>query len=109
VTTRRVTTGRATTGRATTGARPPRKRRRPAPSYWLVAAAEVVVATVVALVLPRMESWYGWHDGVSYDASTAQAVLGAIAAGMITLTGFVLTAMTLMVQTVQSQSSRLLQ
>jgi uncharacterized membrane protein len=38
----------------------------------------------------------------------AESTLGAIAGGMITLTGFVLTAVTLIVQTVQSQSPRLL-
>lgn len=41
------------------------------------------------------------------DVSAAQATLGAIAAGVITLTGFVLTAVTLVVQSVQSMSPRL--
>jgi uncharacterized membrane protein len=77
--------------------------------YWPLAIAEVVVAIVVALTLPNLESYYHWHDGLAYDTSTAQTTLAAIAGGMITLTGFVLTAVTLMVQTVQGQSSRLLQ
>ncbi|MFB4420006.1 DUF2254 domain-containing protein [Streptomyces sp. QL37] len=45
--------------------------------------------------------------GLSYDPAAAQATLGAIAAGIITLTGFVLTAITLVVQSVQSMSPRL--
>jgi len=69
---------------------------------------EVLAAIAAGLILPRLERHYGWHDGISYDAGAAQATLGAIAGGMITLTGFVLTAVTLMVQTVQSQSPRLL-
>jgi uncharacterized membrane protein len=70
--------------------------------------AEVVVAIAVGLILPRVETHYHWNDGISYDVGTAQATLGAIAAGMITLTGFVLTAVTLIVQTVQNQSPRLM-
>ncbi len=90
--------------------RPPGRRlARRAGGYWPVAVAEVVVAIVIALTLPGLETEHHWHDGLTYDASTAQTTLAAIAGGMITLTGFVLTAVTLMVQTVQSQSSRLLQ
>jgi uncharacterized membrane protein len=70
--------------------------------------AEVIVAIAVGLILPRLETHNRWNDGISYDVGTAQATLGAIAAGMITLTGFVLTAVTLIVQTVQSQSPRLM-
>ncbi len=90
--------------------RPPRRRlARRAGGYWPVAVAEVVIAILVALTLPGLETEHHWHDGLSYDVSTAQTTLAAIAGGMITLTGFVLTAVTLMVQTVQGQSSRLLQ
>ena len=70
--------------------------------------AEVAVAIAAGLILPRLEIHFRWNDGVSYDVGTAQATLGAIAAGMITLTGFVLTAVTLIVQTVQNQSPRLM-
>jgi uncharacterized membrane protein len=75
---------------------------------WSIVVVEVLAAIAAGLILPRLERHYGWHDGISYDAGAAQATLGAIAGGMITLTGFVLTAVTLMVQTVQSQSPRLL-
>jgi uncharacterized membrane protein len=77
--------------------------------YWPLAVAEVVLAIVLGLALPGIEERLHLTDGLDYDASTAQTTLAAIAGGMITLTGFVLTAVTLMVQTVQSQSSRLLQ
>ena len=70
--------------------------------------AEVAVAIAAGLILPRLELHYKWTDGISYDVGTAQATLGAIAGGTITLTGFVLTAVTLIVQTVQSQSPRLM-
>jgi uncharacterized membrane protein len=77
--------------------------------YWPLAVAEVIIAIVLGLTLPDIEAALHLRDGLDYDASTAQTTLAAIAGGMITLTGFVLTAVTLMVQTVQSQSSRLLQ
>jgi uncharacterized membrane protein len=85
-----------------------RKSGRLKRTRWPIAAAEVIVAIAVGLILPRLETHYRWSDGISYDVGTAQATLGAIAAGMITLTGFVLTAVTLIVQTVQSQSPRLM-
>ena len=96
------------------GARVPRRpvRRRKSGrlrrTRWPVAVAEVAVAIAAGLILPRLEFHFRWNDGVSYDVGTAQATLGAIAAGMITLTGFVLTAVTLIVQTVQNQSPRLM-
>jgi uncharacterized membrane protein len=91
--------------------RRPVRRRKPGRllrTRWPVAVAEVAVAIAVGLILPRTEIHFRWSDGVSYDVGTAQATLGAIAAGMITLTGFVLTAVTLIVQTVQNQSPRLM-
>jgi uncharacterized membrane protein len=69
---------------------------------------EVAAAIAAGLILPRLERQFGWHDGLSYDPGAAESMLGAIAGGMITLTGFVLTAVTLMVQTIQGQSPRLL-
>jgi uncharacterized membrane protein len=75
---------------------------------WSIAVAEVAIAIAAGLILPRVERHFGWHDGISYDVGAAESTLGAIAGGMITLTGFVLTAVTLIVQTVQSQSPRLL-
>ncbi|GAA2941594.1 DUF2254 domain-containing protein [Streptomyces enissocaesilis] len=45
--------------------------------------------------------------GLRFDASTAQATLAAIAGSMITLAGFVVTAITLVVQTILNMSPRL--
>ena len=75
---------------------------------WPAAAAVVALAVAAGAVLPRLEVDHRWSVGFSYDAATAQAMLAAIAGGMITLTGFVLAAVTLMVQTIQNQSPRLL-
>jgi uncharacterized membrane protein len=98
------------TVRARPPLRPPRRRnRRRGIRYWPLAVAEVVIAIIGGLTLPDIEAALHLHDWLDYDASTAQTTLAAIAGGMITLTGFVLTAVTLMVQTVQGQSSRLLQ
>src|SRR6185437_10759594 len=69
----------------------------------------VGAAIALALTLPRLERHFGWHPLIGYEAGTAQATLAAIAGGMITLTGFVPTAVTLIVQTIQGQSPRLLQ
>src|SRR5579859_316096 len=86
-----------------------RRNGRKVNPYWPLALAEVTLAILLALALPGTEAANGWSDFLHYDASTAQATLAAIASGMFTLTGFVLTAVTLIVQTVQGQSSRLLQ
>ncbi|MFJ8086246.1 DUF2254 family protein [Streptomyces sp. NPDC096205] len=71
----------------------------------------------VALLLVAGGALLGWAlplwerhvpaAGLSFDSSTAQATLAAIAGGMITLAGFVVTAITLVVQTVQTMSPRL--
>ncbi|HEY3877707.1 MAG TPA: DUF2254 domain-containing protein [Trebonia sp.] len=81
---------------------------RAARSRWPIAVVEVAAAVALALVLPRFERGHNWPWFVHYESGTAQATLAAIAGGMITLTGFVLTAVTIIVQTVQSQSPRLL-
>jgi len=75
---------------------------------WPVAVALVAGAVVLGLELPRIEHAQHWRGGINFDPSTAQAMLAAIAGGMMTLTGFVFTAVTLIIQTVQSQSPRLL-
>ncbi|MFD0634848.1 DUF2254 domain-containing protein [Catenulispora yoronensis] len=80
--------------------------QRVARSGWTVTAI-VTAGIVLGLVLPRLERGHTLAGTLPFDASGAQATLGAIAAGMITLTGFVFTAITLVVQTVQSMSPRL--
>ncbi|MEW1861060.1 DUF2254 domain-containing protein [Streptomyces sp. NPDC088194] len=86
-----------------------RRSRRSPRATWPNRGLAVVLVAAGALLgwwLPHLERTRNL-GGLSYDASAAQATLGAIASGIITLTGFVLTAVTLVVQSVQSMSSRL--
>ncbi|MFD3333740.1 DUF2254 family protein [Streptomyces sp. NPDC058700] len=66
----------------------------------------VVAGGLLGWSVPRLERHLP-ATGLSFDASTAQATLAAIAGGMITLAGFIVTAITLIVQTVQAMSPRL--
>ncbi|MER5931337.1 DUF2254 family protein [Streptomyces sp. NPDC002054] len=72
----------------------------------VAALTAVVAGAVLGWALPRWERHLP-VDGLDFDAGTAQATLAAIAASMITLAGFVVTAITLVVQTIQSLSPRL--
>ncbi|MGW5003601.1 DUF2254 family protein [Streptomyces hydrogenans] len=90
--------------------REPRGRTRHSSSFEtrgrLLSLAIIAGGTVLGWAVPHLERYLP-SGGLGYDASTAQAALGAIAAAMITLAGFVLTAVTLVIQTVQSMSPRL--
>ncbi|MFG3531310.1 DUF2254 domain-containing protein [Streptomyces sp. NPDC047917] len=66
----------------------------------------VVLGAFLGWAVPRWERHLP-STGLGFDASTAQATLAAIAGGMITLAGFIVTAITLVIQTVQSMSPRL--
>ncbi|MFI9604037.1 DUF2254 domain-containing protein [Streptomyces sp. NPDC052043] len=70
------------------------------------AAALVAGGVLLGWFLPRWERRLPLR-GLGFDASTAQATLAAVAGSMITLAGFIVTAITLVVQTVQSMSPRL--
>lgn len=85
------------------------RRRRISRATWPNRGLALTLAGGGALLgwwLPHAERSHHL-GGLSYDPAAAQATLGAIAAGVITLTGFVLTAVTLVVQSVQSMSPRL--
>ncbi|MEV5488472.1 DUF2254 family protein [Streptomyces bobili] len=71
-----------------------------------IAVILVAAGALLGWTLPRWERHLP-EAGLTFDASTAQATLAAIAGGMITLAGFVVTAITLVVQTVQTMSPRL--
>ncbi|WP_419993305.1 DUF2254 domain-containing protein [Streptomyces boninensis] len=98
------------------GLRPAERVRTPQRSYRGRRARQtrnrgialLVVATLTFLgwALPVLEEHLP-HRGLGFDASTAQATLAAIAGSMITLGGFVITVITLVIQTVQSMSHRL--
>ncbi|MER5613834.1 DUF2254 family protein [Streptomyces sp. NPDC002215] len=70
------------------------------------AALLVVLGALLGWAVPVWERHLP-STGLGFDASTAQATLAAIAGGMITLAGFIVTAITLVIQTVQSMSPRL--
>ncbi|WP_406457558.1 DUF2254 domain-containing protein [Streptomyces sp. NBC_00876] len=72
----------------------------------LAALLLVAGGAVLGWGLPRWENHLP-AEGLGFDASTAQATMAAIAGGMITLSGFVVTAITLVVQTVLGMSPRL--
>ncbi|MEU2129476.1 DUF2254 family protein [Streptomyces sp. NPDC018352] len=79
--------------------------------------ARILRSRAAAVLLVVLGAFLGWavpvwerhlpSTGLGFDASTAQATLAAIAGGMITLAGFIVTAITLVIQTVQSMSPRL--
>ncbi|WP_143664532.1 hypothetical protein [Streptomyces sp. NRRL B-24572] len=70
-------------------------------------AAAIVTVVVAGLGLPRRERSLP-PTGLCYDAATAQAAPAAVAGAMITQSGFMITAATLVVQTVRSMSARLI-
>ncbi|WP_327721049.1 DUF2254 domain-containing protein [Streptomyces sp. NBC_00490] len=76
-----------------------RRARSPGAALLVVAAG-----ALLGRVLPRRER-HRPADGLSFDASSAQATLAAVSGGMITLNGFVVTAIALVVQTVTGVSS----
>lgn len=94
-----------------------RLRSRAPHRGWSTARDRRARSQVTALVLVAAGAVLGWGlpvwerhlpaQGLGFDASTAQATLAAIAGGMITLAGFVVTAITLVVQTVLNMSPRL--
>ncbi|MQY11135.1 hypothetical protein SRB5_12490 [Streptomyces sp. RB5] len=78
--------------------------------YVLRSQASALLLVVAGAALGRLvPDWEGRSSGLglAFDTSTAQAALAAIAGSMITLAGFVVTAITLVVQTVQTMSPRL--
>jgi uncharacterized membrane protein len=68
--------------------------------------ALIAAAVLLGWWLPHVER-HRTLGGLSYDPAAAEATLGAIASGIIALTGFVLTAVTLVIQSVQNASPRL--
>ncbi|MFF3956106.1 DUF2254 family protein [Streptomyces sp. NPDC001890] len=91
-------------------ARGPRRSRGSHRARNLRSRAAAVLLVVLGAVLGWAVPLWERHlptAGLGFDASTAQATLAAIAGGMITLAGFIVTAITLVIQTVQSMSPRL--
>ncbi len=67
-------------------------------NVWSIPFAYAVSAILLGLTLPRTESHFlpGWTSGIS--SAAAMALYGAIASGMITLTGIVFSLVFVMVQ-----------
>ncbi|WP_018636155.1 DUF2254 family protein [Parafrankia elaeagni] len=89
--------------------RPPRHRHHGLGHRWrtrVVAGTIIAGGTVLGWAVPHWEPHLP-RVGLDYQASTAQATLAAIAGAMITLSGFIVTAITVVAQTVQGMSPRL--
>jgi uncharacterized membrane protein len=74
-------------------------------SLWLVPGLFVVLAIAMGIVLPEVDESSGTRIGLSFGAGAAEAILGALAGGMITFTGFVFSILLLAVQFGSSQFS----
>lgn len=67
-------------------------------SLWIVPFVFVAVAVALAFLLPQVDAHTKVTIGVRFGADAARGVLGAIASGMITFTGFVFSILLLAVQ-----------
>lgn len=74
-------------------------------SLWIVPLILVAVATAMALALTSVDERTSATIGISFGEDAARAVLGSIASGMITFTGFVFSILLLAVQFGSSQFS----
>jgi len=74
-------------------------------SLWIVPLVLVALAVAVALALPAIDERTRTTIGIAFGEEAARAVLGAIASGMITFTGFVFSILLLAVQFGSSQFS----
>ena len=74
-------------------------------SIWLVPAVFVLVAIAMGVLLPDLDAATESDIGIEYGAAAASGMLGAMAGGMITFTGFVFSILLLAVQFGSSQFS----
>jgi uncharacterized membrane protein len=74
-------------------------------TIWPVPALFVALAIVLGIVMPGVDENTRADIGIDYGASAAQGILGAMAGGMITFTGFVFSILLLAVQFGSSQFS----
>ncbi len=74
-------------------------------SIWIVPAIFSALAIAMGLILPGVDERTSEVIGVSFGASAAQGILGSLAGGMITFTGFVFSILLLAVQFGSSQFS----
>ena len=74
-------------------------------SLWIVPGLFVAVAIAMGFVLPQLDERTSFRIGLSFGSGAAESVLGALAGGMITFTGFVFSILLLAVQFGSSQFS----
>ncbi len=74
-------------------------------SLWIVPLLFTAAAVTLALYLPRVDEQTSSTIGISFGEDAARSVLGAIAGGMITFTGFVFSILLIAVQFGSSQFS----
>jgi uncharacterized membrane protein len=74
-------------------------------SLWIVPGLFVALAIAMGIVLPDLDESVETTIGVSFGAEAGRGVLGALAGGMITFTGFVFSILLLAVQFGSSQFS----
>lgn len=74
-------------------------------SLWIVPAILGALAIAMGIVLPDLDESASTTIGISFGSGAAQGMLGAMAGGMITFTGFVFSILLLAVQFGSSQFS----
>ncbi len=74
-------------------------------SLWIVPAIFAALAIAMGIVLPDIDERTSTTIGISFGASAAEGMLGAVVGGMITFTGFVFSILLLAVQFGSSQFS----
>jgi len=74
-------------------------------SLWIVPAIFGAIAIALGILLPELDQRATTTIGISFGAGAAQGMLGSMAGGMITFTGFVFSILLLAVQFGSSQFS----
>lgn len=74
-------------------------------SLWIVPALCVAIAVALGMVLPTVDENTTTTIGIHFSSDAARGVLGSLAGGMITFTGFVFSILLLAVQFGSSQFS----
>jgi uncharacterized membrane protein len=74
-------------------------------SIWIVPAVFSALAIAMGIVIPTIDEHSKTTIGIAFGSDAARGVLGAIAGGMITFTGFVFSILLLAVQFGSSQFS----
>lgn len=72
-------------------------------SIWFIPAVFSLIAIAMGILLPDLDASTEGDIGVKYGAGASESMLGAIAGGMITFTGFVFSILLLAVQFGSSQ------